>query len=302
MDAETKPLVVLFADVCGSTNLYQSLGDAEALRIVGDCLGVLAAITTEHGGTVIKTIGDEIMTEFPTADIAAEAAMAMQTRRRHNDPYIKIGFHTGPVTRRDGDLFGDTVNVAARVVSRARSREVLMTGEAVMRMSPTHRDRARFFDSTDVKGISRAISLFRYPTEMESDVAGTDVGQEPTVLVPWLGGPDRSATAVLSLTSAGQTITLRSTDGAMEIGRSTDCRLVVSGRGVSRYHAKISWERDRFVLEDTSAYGTYIAQQDDQPHLLKRQVLPLFGRGSISLGAPPSSTRDSGIQYSVFHE
>lgn len=308
MDTETKPLVVFFADVCDSTGMYRSLGDAEASRIVGDCLGVLAAITMEHDGTVIKTIGDEIMAEFPTADLAAEAALAMQTQRRQDDPLIKIGFHMGPVTRRDGDLFGDTVNLASRVVGVARQREILMTGETVMRMSRIHRDRALFFDDSPVKGISNFISLFRYPTEMEFDGTAMDTGEDPTQT----GGdptfppssssvPGFSASAELSLTSADQTVTLLSTEGAMEIGRSQDCRLVVSGRGVSRHHAKISWERDRFVLEDTSSNGTYIARQDETPHLLKRQVLPLFGRGSISLGAPPSSTRDSGIHYSVLH-
>ena len=302
MDAETKPLVVLFADVCGSTGMYQSLGDAEANRIVLDCLGVLAAITVEHGGKVIKTIGDEIMAEFPTADRAAEAAIAMQTQRRQDDPLIKIGFHLGPVVRQDGDLFGDTVNVAARVVNLARSREVLMTGEAVMGMSAAHRDRARFFDSTAVKGISRFIALFRYPTETQPDIAAPEGEDGPTQRHPSIGGADLSTSAVLSLTWAGRTITFPSADGAMEIGRSPNCRLVVSGRGVSRHHAKISWERDRFVLEDISSHGTYIARQDEQPHLLKRQVLPLFGRGSISLGAPPSATLDSGIHYAVSHD
>jgi hypothetical protein len=291
----------MFADVCGSTSIYETKGDVVASRIMGDCLGVLASITVEHRGVVIKTIGDEIMAEFPTADDAIEAAIDMQTRRRGDDPLVKIGFHIGPVLRRDGDLYGDTVNMAARVVSRATSRDVLMTGEAVLAMSRAHRERARWFDNASVKGISRTVSLFRYPTEIDN--IDLEVEHRPTTLQPVIpNGIDASAASFLTLKTSRGTVTFKSTDGAMDIGRNPDCGLVIEGRGVSRHHAKISWERDRFVLEDTSTNGTFIARQDETPHLLKRQVLPLFGHGSISLGVPPSSTRDSGIQYTVYNE
>jgi adenylate cyclase len=172
MDEESEPVVILFADVCGGMDLYQSLGDSEASRVVANCLGDLGVITRRHGGTVIKTIGDEIMVEFPTPDLAAGASIAMQTQRRREDPLIKIGFHVGPVTRQDGDLFGDAVNVAAQVVNLARGREVLMTLEAVTAMSAPHRDRVVFFDSTTVRGISRSIALFRYPTEVAVGLDG----------------------------------------------------------------------------------------------------------------------------------
>lgn len=300
MEVETKPLVVMFADVCGSTGIYEAKGDVVASRIMGECLGVLASITVEHQGVVIKTIGDEIMAEFPTADLAVEAARAMQNGRRAEDPLVKVGFHLGPVLRRDGDLFGDTVNVAARVVSRATSRDVLMTGETVLALSKGYRDHTRFFDNVAVKGISRTISLFRFPTE--EDNIDMEIEHRPTTLqvaVPDEG--EARAGAALMLKTATETITFMSSEGAMDIGRSPDCRLVIQGRGVSRHHAKISWERDRFVIEDTSSNGTFIARQDETPHLLKRQALALFGHGSISLGVPPSATRDTGIHYTVHH-
>ena len=90
-----------------------------------------------------------------------------------------------------------------------------------------------------------------------------------------------------------------SDQGTLEIGRGSQCQLVVSGRGVSRRHAKITWERDRFVLEDVSAYGTFVAETGEHPHLLKRQAMPLFGEGIISLGAPPPANGDGGIVYAV---
>ena len=62
----TGSLAVLFADVSGSTSLYEKLGDARALECIGLCLNIMREVTAEHGGRVIKTIGDEVMCVFPT--------------------------------------------------------------------------------------------------------------------------------------------------------------------------------------------------------------------------------------------
>src|SRR5437016_5732998 len=62
---QSQPLTILFADVSGSTKLFETRGDVEARRIVGAMLGALAEVCARHGGRVIKTIGDEIMCTYP---------------------------------------------------------------------------------------------------------------------------------------------------------------------------------------------------------------------------------------------
>ena len=73
-------LAILFADVVGSTQLYELLGDDRARETVQQCLGVMKQATEHYGGTVIKTMGDEVMSTFPSADDALNAANQMQQR------------------------------------------------------------------------------------------------------------------------------------------------------------------------------------------------------------------------------
>src|SRR5262245_65044479 len=90
---------VLFADVSGSTRLYETAGDSAALEAISRCLAAAAAATEASGGRVIKTIGDEVMSIFPEPDAAASAAADMQTRIDTLPEVagtklgVRIGFH-----------------------------------------------------------------------------------------------------------------------------------------------------------------------------------------------------------------
>ena len=125
---------IMFADVAGSTTLYEQLGDEQANRIIDDVITMMSELTEKHLGTVIKTIGDEIMCRFNEADQAFTTASIIQDRlqKRPADLGVKInvrvGLHTGLVLiREDGDVFGDAVNVAARVAAIARGSQILTT-------------------------------------------------------------------------------------------------------------------------------------------------------------------------------
>lgn len=74
MAPKTTNLTILFADISGSTRLYEVLGDGPARAKVASCLQMLADVTERHNGTVIKTIGDEIMCTFPNAEVSVAAA------------------------------------------------------------------------------------------------------------------------------------------------------------------------------------------------------------------------------------
>jgi class 3 adenylate cyclase len=118
---------VLFADVAGSTRLYEQAGDAEALATIGRCLTLAENVARGYGGRLIKTIGDEAMLVFAAADQAIEAAGEIQARMAGAPPHgtvrvaFRVGIHCGPAIERDGDVFGDSVNVAARMVGGPRA-------------------------------------------------------------------------------------------------------------------------------------------------------------------------------------
>src|ERR1700727_1488321 len=89
-------LVVLFADVVGSTRLFEMMGDLRARDMVTACVDVMRRATEQHNGTVIKTIGDEVMATFPTADDALNAAAQMQ-KQIVTHPELKVDEQTGAI-------------------------------------------------------------------------------------------------------------------------------------------------------------------------------------------------------------
>ena len=117
--------------------MYESLGDTLALRRIGRCFSVLAEIAEENDGRVIKTIGDEIMVTFPSADAAVLTATSIQktmTRESAQDsPKIQLstGLHYGQVLMEESDVFGGTVNIAARLVNLANPGQILTTGATI---------------------------------------------------------------------------------------------------------------------------------------------------------------------------
>ena len=119
MARENVEVAVMFADVAGSTRLYETLGDEDANRIIGKVIDVMARITEIYQGFVIKTIGDEIMCRFSSANDCVRAAKEIQEEisagiQGESTPIqIKVGLHFGPaILMEDGDVFGDAVNVA----------------------------------------------------------------------------------------------------------------------------------------------------------------------------------------------
>ena len=131
MNSPSRNLAVLFADISGSAKLYESLGDSEALATIDRILAIIKSVCLDGGGRVVKTIGDEVMAVFPTADAAAHAATEMQARisvqrtRRGVPISIHIGFHFGPAIEDGSDVFGDSVTLAARLSSLATGGQIL---------------------------------------------------------------------------------------------------------------------------------------------------------------------------------
>src|SRR6185436_17114567 len=142
MAEKASEAAVLFADVSGSTKLYETAGDQVAHAAIEKCVNLMRDKTVQAKGRVIKTIGDEVMSAFSSADEAADAAIEMQSGIAELPPVgtttlgIRIGFNFGPVVQRDGDVFGDAVNLAARLAAVATKGQIITARDTVMLMSP----------------------------------------------------------------------------------------------------------------------------------------------------------------------
>ncbi|WP_020682761.1 adenylate/guanylate cyclase domain-containing protein [Marinobacterium rhizophilum] len=294
--AKEQKLTVLFADVCGSTRLYETIGDTKARQTIAHCISRMTAVTHNNGGTLIKTIGDEVMVTFDSVDAAATAAMQMQTQISgalviEGQPIaIRAGFHFGPVLLESGDVFGDTVNLAARLAAQSKAGQVLTSSDAVHRLGSQWADSIRRIDRAAVKGKREEVELWELL--WQRDDLTSMAPPDPEVR-------QRGARTRLVLEYQGQTIDVSAKRTAVTMGRADQNDLVVNQTLVSRLHARIEHHQGRFVLSDQSTNGTYLIESDGEESFVRRDILSLHGGGFIGLGKAPESDSPEAIRYII---
>lgn len=295
MTAIQRNLCVLFADVSGSTGLYEKLGDAEALRAIGKCLECMQRSVAMYKGRVIKTIGDEVMAVFESAEAAMLAASDMQ-QRIDQLPLIegikmaiRVGFHFGPAIDDNSDVFGDTVNVAARMAGLAKAGQIITTESSVILMPELLRQSTRDIDALSVKG-------------KETDIRVHEViWQEHAELTMKSGSlaPAPVQEARLKLRHGPSELLLGAQRPAVSLGRDASCDIVIRDTSASRNHGKIERRRDKFVLVDISTNGTYVSFRGEAEFCLKHEEAILRGSGRIVFGHPWKSSADDIVEFSV---
>jgi adenylate cyclase len=284
---------VLFVDVTGSTRLYEALGDEQAHALISERLRRIELAAGVNGGRVIKHLGDGLMCAFSDANAAVRAAQAMQLTGLEQSPEsslgIHVGCHFGSVLESAGDLYGDSVNVAARIGGLAKSGQIIVTREVVDRLDEGLRRSARRLGHAPVKGRREPVEILEYVWELgEREEERTLI--RPSVVL--------ERVARLRLVSAGRE---RWFDGAgagvLTLGREPASDIVVEDRQASRRHARIEKRRDNFVLVDHSANGTYVSTAGETERCLRREELMLPARGRIALGRPTTDTQATVIEF-----
>jgi adenylate cyclase len=121
----------IFADIAGFTALTEAHGDEEAVKLVEEFAEAVEAELPAVRGEHIKTIGDALMLRIPAPGDAVLLALriANDLIAEHGAPAVRVGLHHGPAVERNGDYFGASVNLAARVSALASGGEVLLTGQ-----------------------------------------------------------------------------------------------------------------------------------------------------------------------------
>ena len=163
--APSRETTVLFADVSGSTKLYETAGDAAAHAAIALCIEKLRAAAELSGGRLVKTIGDEVMVLFANPGAAAMAAARMQMAMEEMPAVgeiklgLRVGFNAGPVIQRDNDVFGDTVNLASRLVDQAGKGQIITSAETAARLGPMFRSWLRQLYAIQVKGKAEEVAL-----------------------------------------------------------------------------------------------------------------------------------------------
>ena len=294
---QTEELAILFADISGSTTLYETLGNVAARQMVVRCLGMMIAKLAAHGGTLIKTIGDEIMCSFPNAEAALRAACDMQEAVESGKPggdtpmYVRIGFNFGEVLRESNDVHGDVVNVAARITEVARARQILATLAAVEALPAELRHKARHIRRASIKGRQAQLDLFQVgwrPDEDDRVRIGNPAHRKP-----------EGVHEQLLLRYLDQQTTLSVRNMRASLGRDADCSIVVNEDFASGRHAIVEYQLGKFFISDRSRTGTYVQfSGGDTVHIVGEDTM-LRGSGFILLGRAFSEDPAGIIEFSM---
>src|SRR5271170_5098948 len=290
-------VAILFADVVGSTRLFEVMGDLRARDMITTCLEVMRAATEQHNGVVIKTIGDEVMATFASADDALNAAGQMQKQiaehtelRVEGQPVsIRVGCHFGSVLLDTRDVFGASVHTANRMTSQAKAGQIITTAATVERLSPEWRSAVRQIDVAVIRGQGGGVALYEVLWQTE----------DVTSMLPAIAltARDQRRAARLKLTVLDREYVLDERHPQVVIGRADESDVVIRGNLISRQHARIEFNRNRFTLTDQSTNGTFVISAGQEEAFVRRDSVLLKGAGMIGLGRIPEPDGAQTIRY-----
>lgn len=290
MTQQQATLAVAFVDVRGSTALYEQLGDRRARDLTAEALGTFCKGVELRGGIVIKLLGDGAMVTLPTAEAALLAAIASQETLARKQVGVGIGIQYGSVLLEQGDVFGDAVNVAARLCALAKAGEILTTADTVRHLPTMLRALTRHIDTAVVKGRREPVAIHQVLWEEAGDSTTTRLSTN----APMAAGKPRTIT----LTLGGKTARIDTGSAPLTLGR-TNGDLVVPDSLASRQHATVEAARGKFYVADVSTNGTFVLFDHGAHTVLRRESGELTDSGWIGLGRPPTPENPYRIRFVV---
>ena len=286
-------LAILFADVVGSTRIYEVMGDLRARDMVLTCVEIMRAATEQNRGTVIKTIGDEIMATFPTANDALNAGSRMQHDIRIHSELkvegqpiaIRIGGHFGPVVLENRDIFGAAVHTANRMTSQAKAGQIMITSAMVARLAPEWASAVRQIDVATLKGKTSEDELYEVLWQKEDATS-----MLPAIALGAAVSREKQKGARrLRVRFQNEEIVLDDSRTNITIGRADENDVVIKGNLISRLHARIELNRNKFLLVDQSTNGTFVTTRGGEEAFVRRDSMQLKGEGLIGFGRVPEN-------------
>ena len=276
---------VVFADLVGSTGIFERLGDETAGRFVTQLTGALAKIFEQHNGRVVKMLGDGLFVVFPEESQALTACIAIQERLQQQPVrpggvgrpvQMQMGIESGEVVEIQGDTYGDAVNSAARLADLAGADQIFTTQRVRDALSREQRDKLRSLGPIYLRGKAESTEVFRVEWQQGRDAEATVMGAS------MFGQPSE---AHLEISIAGENRRVEPRGEPVTLGRSATADLLVNDARVSRLHASIEWRGGHFVLSDASSFGTWVYfGNQSEPVVLRRTDCYLVGHGQIALG------------------
>jgi len=280
MDPQKK--AVLFVDVSGSTAFFERYGEVAGHAMVQHCFKVIVPAVEQHAGRIVKYMGDGFLAVFDDVAAAIEAGAAMHSSLADDNATrpdaARVRIHSGissgaVVVRDDGDIYGDPVNVAARVQNVAGPDQVYVTKDAVDELPIEAKAKTRRVGQFALRGKEDEVELYEVMWKLEG----------ATMLFTRAALREE---AMLSVFFQGTTVELGVGQSRLTVGRIVGNDLVVDDGAVSREHAEFVRRKGSIYLIDRSTNGTYVRPSHGKERHLHREEFMLDGSGEVSLGRP----------------
>ncbi len=288
--------VIMFADIVGSTSLYEEIGDAAARDVTARCMARMSEVVRTHHGRVTAELGDEIMSFF--VDPAEAAAAACELHATVAEAFagadggpalkLRVGMHYGNVVGETEDLMSETAKIAHWAARNAKAEQTLATVPLIDALPRIYRAVSRYVDDETWNFVSyEHVALYEIIWDVEA-VTAASVDQ---------GRPDHQRYELVSFAVGGDTVVVNGERPVISIGRGTQNDLTVKNDLVSRQHFTAQFSRGRCTITDKSTNGTFVMPAGGARHEVRRDTFPLSGSGVIVLGSPLQDGDVVAIQY-----
>lgn len=291
---------VVFADLVGSTGIFERLGDETAGRFVTQLTSALSKTFEQHSGRVVKLLGDGLFVVFPAESDALTACIAIQKRLQEKPVYpsgdgkpvqMQMGIEAGEVVEIDGDCYGDAVNSAARLADLAGAEQILTTQRVRESLKASQQGEMSSLGPMYLRGKNEVTEVFRVDWKVDHE-------DDKTVMGVSMFKPGQDS--LLELAALGKTLRLAPRGDKLTLGRATTASLSINDGRVSRVHATAEWRGGHFILSDTSSFGTWVYMgNQSEPVILRRTECYLVGQGQISLGCEREAEAAPLVLFSV---
>lgn len=291
-DPKSATTTVVFADLTGSTGVFEALGNSLATQAITTLTHWIGSVCVAHRGRVVKTLGDGVLAVFPDGTRAIAAVVELQ--RTHNERLqewpnnlrmrLQIGVASGEVIEVAGDCYGDAVNVASRLSDLSGADQIWATDSVVSQIDdPGHGVRFLSLGPIQIRGKSEPRMVYRADWQEDSET----VNLTAPAALQHLTAPARATEAAIELSWLDQRASFSSTQLPVHLGRGEESEFPVNDQRVSRLHARLDWKNGGFVVTDLSSYGTWVRFQGGATELaLRRDECVLHTNGELALGAP----------------
>lgn len=284
-------LTIAFVDLTGSVSVYETLGNDRAAQAVTKLTQWIGVTGQDHGGQVVKMLGDGVLLSFRDNRKAVEAVTHIQQEHAQRVAQwpnrlkllMQVGMARGQVVQVDGDCFGDAVNVASRLSDLAGPEQILANDSVIRKLGPRSGVRSRSLGPMRIKGRVEPCEVFRieWQTEMLSEFLTLPADLHA------LRRTTESVFGGIELGWLDSSVSFNLTDLPVKVGRVPEADFVVNDPRVSRMHASIDIRSGSYVLSDTSSYGTWVRFAGTEHVIaLRRQECLLHSDGEIAMGAP----------------